>query len=99
VGSRAFARETLHLGSRFVAPLLPQPFRALFTAAMICVMITSPVLFGSAAAQVAQHGVLPSAMFTITMISLTATSRPSSQSPTQITVLGMAVGVRVAVRV
>ena len=53
--------------------------------------MTWPVLFGSAAGQEVQHGTLPSAMFTMTMISLTVTWPPPLQSPRQN--LGVLVGV------
>ena len=71
-----------------------QPFSALFTAWMISVTMTWPVLFGSAAAQEVQHGMLPRAMFTMVMISFTVTSPLPSQSPTQSrVVVGVGLGV------
>ena len=62
-----------------VAPLTAQPIRALFTAAIISVMVISP--FRSASPLVQVKSAVPRAMFTIMMSSFTVTSPLLSQSP------------------
>lgn len=58
------------------------PFRALFTAVMISLTVTSPLWSVSPAAQTA-GSVFPNATFTMVMSSLTVTSPPALQSPGQ----------------
>jgi hypothetical protein len=72
--------------------VIAQPYSALFTAAMISLIVMSPEPSASPLGH-ADGGVLPNAMFTMMMSSFTVTSPLPSQSPVQPPAGGVGVGV------